>query len=126
MNAKMRKIIGWVLSILIVVFLVGVSAPMKLGLVTDEKGMLANMGLTGKEPLLLGIVEIICALLFLFPRTGVIGTLLLASYFGGVIATHLVSDNEIIFGIVFAAIVWITAFIRYPELTARILGKRIS
>lgn len=126
MNAKTRKIIGWILSILIVVFLVGVSAPMKLGLVADEKGMLAGMGLTGKEPLLLGIVEVICALMFLFPKTGVIGTLLLTSYFGGVIATHLTTDNQLIFGIVFAAIVWITAFIRYPELTARILGKRIS
>ena len=99
---------------------------MKLGLVKEIPGMFEAMGLTGKEPLMVGIVEVICALLFLIPRTGVIGTMLLASYFGGVIATHLEHDNEIIFGIVFAAIVWITAFIRYPELTARILGKRIS
>jgi hypothetical protein len=125
MNAKTRKIIGWILSILIVIFLAGVSAPMKLGLVEDKDGMFEAMGLTGKEPLMLGIVEIICALLFLFPKTGVIGTLLLASYFGGVIATHLEHDNNIIFGIVFAAIVWMTAFIRYPELSARILGKRL-
>lgn len=126
MNAKTRKIIGWILSILIVVFLVGVSAPMKLGLVKEIPGMFESMGLTGNEPMIVGIVEVICALLFLFPKTGVIGTLLLASYFGGVIATHLEHDNNVIFGIIFATIVWITAFIRYPELSSRISGKRIS
>jgi hypothetical protein len=52
--------------------------------------------------------------------------MLLASYMGGVIVTHLEHDNQIAFGIIFEIIIWITAFIRFPELSRRILGKRLN
>lgn len=122
---KTRTIIGWILGGLITAFLC-FSASGKLGLVDfpGKEEMFLSMGLTGNEPLIVGLLEILCAFLFLIPRTGVIGSLLICGYMGGVIATHLEHDNDVSFAIVLTVIVGITALIRYPELSQRILGKK--
>ena len=121
--SKARKITGWILASLIVLFLLIASAPAKFGLVPDYPvSMMAKIGLTGNEPLFVGILEVLAAILFIIPRTGVIGSMFLSAYMGGVIATHLEHDNNIAFGIGFQVVVWITAFIRFPELTARLFG----
>jgi hypothetical protein len=88
-----------------------------------KEEMFASMGLTGNEPLAVGLLEVICAFLFLIPRTGVIGSLLISGYMGGVIATHLEHDNNLSFAIIFTVVIGITALVRYPELTTRIMGK---
>ncbi|HZS46110.1 MAG TPA: DoxX family protein [Blastocatellia bacterium] len=38
---------------------------------------------------LIGVIELLCALMFLIPSTRSIGVLLVSAYFGGAIATHL-------------------------------------
>ena len=123
--SKTRKIIGWVLASLITGFFC-FSATAKLGLMDFPKKeeMFSGMGLTGNEPLIVGILEVVCAFLFLIPRTGVIGSLLISGYMGGVIATHLEHDNDLSFALVFGVVIAITMLIRYPELSQRIMGKR--
>ena len=123
--SKTRNIIGWVLASIITGFLC-FSATAKLGLMDfpGKEEMFASMGLTGNEPLMVGILEVVCAVLFWIPRTGVIGSLLLSGYMGGVIATHLEHDNVLSFAIIFTIVMGITALIRYPELSQRIMGKR--
>jgi hypothetical protein len=37
----------------------------------------------------IGLVELACAALLAFPKTGTLGAILVAGYFGGAIATHL-------------------------------------
>jgi len=122
--SKARNIIGWILAALITGFMC-FSATAKLGLMDfpGKEEMFAAMGLTGNEPLIVGILEVLCAFLFLIPRTGVIGSLLISGYMGGVIATHLEHDNDLSFAIIFTIVIGITALIRYPELTTRITGK---
>ena len=124
---KVKNIIVWMLAGFITVFLC-FSATAKLGLMDfpGKEQMFTEMGLTGNEPLAIGILEVLCAFLFLIPRTGVIGTMLICGYMGGVIATHVEHDNVIGFAIVFTLIVGITALVRYPELTHRIMGKKIQ
>ncbi len=121
--SKARKISGWVLSVLIVLFMVVASAPAKLGMIPEYAKNFPKMGLTGNEPLIVGVLEILCAVLFLIPRTGVLGTILLSAYLGGAIATHVEHDNMPMFACVFEGLVIITAFIRFPELSSRLLGK---
>lgn len=127
--SKTRNIIGWILGGLITAFLC-FSATGKLGLMDfpGKEEMFLGMGLTGGEPMFVGILEVLCAFLFLIPRTGVIGTMLICGYMGGVIATHLEHNKEpfteLSFAIPFALAVGITALIRYPELTTRIMGKK--
>ncbi len=123
--SKTRKIIGWSLTILLAAFLLFVSAPGKFMTLDDEtKKYMLGLGVDTSNKTIIGILEIVSVLLFVFPRTGVIGTLMLTSYLGGAMATHIThGDMNIGFQIVFIAIVWITSVIRFPEITHRLLGK---
>lgn len=60
--------------------------------------------------------EIASALLFLFPRTNVYGTLLLSSYMGGAIIIHMTGGISILLPAVVLIMVWVIGFIRNPEL----------
>ncbi len=122
MSTKTRKIIGWVLTgLLAFVFLS--SAFMKLkGGAEMAKGA-ANFGMTLGIMQMIGVVEVISIVLFIIPRTGLLGTLLLAAYLGGAIATHLEHHLPIVAPVIIQCIVWITATIRFPELSKRLMGS---
>ena len=122
MSAKTRNIIGWVLTAGIAFIFIS-SAIMKLKGGADGEKMAAGMGLNAEKLMLIGVVEIISIILFIIPRTGVLGTLLLAAYLGGAIATHLEHSLPITAPVIIQCVVWITAVIRFPELTQRIAGK---
>ena len=124
MNTKTRNIIGWVLTALIAAFLL-FSASGKF--MTDPKmqEMMAGMGLTPDKAHLIGALEILSVLLFVIPRTGVLGTLLLSAYLGGAIATHMehAQAGPPTAAIIVEIVVFITAAIRFPELTRRLADK---
>lgn len=124
MTTRTKNIIGWVLSGL-TGLLLGGSAIDKIMQSGHAIQMGASFGLSGATYSLLGVIEIISVVLFLYSRTGILGTLLLSSYLGGAIATHLQHQQNIVFPIVFEALIWITAVIRFPELTRRISNKQL-
>jgi hypothetical protein len=68
----------------------------------------------------IGIAATVSALLFLIPRTTVLGAILLTGYLGGAVATHArVLDNASIpFPIVFGVLVWLAVYLRDPRLRA--------
>jgi hypothetical protein len=68
-------------------------------------------------------VEFLSVLLFIIPRTGVLGTLMLAAYLGGAIATHVEHGQPFIAPAIVQAVVWITAVVRFPELSRRLMGS---
>ena len=80
------------------------------------------LGIDATTYFFIGIIEIISLVLFLIPRTGIIGTLLIASYMGGAIATHLQHHQPIAMAVIIQILLWITAFIRFPELKERLLS----
>jgi DoxX-like family len=122
MTQKTRNIINWVLAGLVAFIFIG-SAASKLTADAAMVKQAADNGLNAATMAILGIIEIISVLLFLYPRTGVLGTLLLAAYMGGAIATHLQHSLPLAAPVGIAAFVWVVAVIRFPELTKRILGK---
>ncbi|SEW43974.1 DoxX-like family protein [Chitinophaga sp. YR573] len=124
MTTRTKNIIGWILSGL-TGLLLGGSAIDKIMQSGHAIQMGASFGLSGATYSLLGVIEIISVVLFLYSRTGILGTLLLSSYLGGAIATHLQHQQNIVFPMVFEALVWITAVIRFPELTRRISNKQL-
>jgi hypothetical protein len=125
MNTKTKKIIGWVLSAL--VFLIfAPSAFMKISGAAEVIENGAKFGISASMFTIIGVIELISLILFLIPKTGIIGTLLLASYMGGAIATHLEHNESIAAPVAIAIFVWIVAFFRFPELSQRILGKDFS
>jgi hypothetical protein len=119
MSPKTRNIIGWVLTGLLAVLFLW-SAYGKFFGGPDMDKMAEGLGLTGGGLRLIGAVELLSLLLFIIPRTGVAGTLLLAGYLGGAIATHLEHGQPIMMPIAISVVLWITAAIRFPELTTRL------
>ena len=67
----------------------------------------------------LGIVLIACTVLYLIPRTAVLGAILLTGYLGGAVATH-VRVNEswfsIFFAVTFGALLWLGLYLRDARL----------
>jgi len=119
MSSKTKKIIGLILSS-IVLLLMAASAIDKIGGSAHALEMTRSFGITPGVYRLLGIIELSSVILFAIPRTGILGLLLLSSYLGGAIATHLQHGQSIWFPVAIATLVWITAVIRFPELMARV------
>ena len=69
----------------------------------------------------IGVVLIVCTILYLTPKTSVPGAILLTGYLGGAVATH-VRVNEGVFPIIFPVIVgvllWLGLYLRNPKLRA--------
>jgi hypothetical protein len=57
----------------------------------------------------IGVVLLVSTLLYLFPRTAILGAILLTGYLGGAIATHLRAQTGLFnigFAFVFGCLVW--------------------
>lgn len=121
MTTKAKKIVSWSLAGLVGFIFVG-SAMSKFFGGEETIQMAKGIGLTSETFKVLGIIELMSALLFLFPRTGIIGTLLLAAYMGGAIATHLTHGQSILAPAIIEALTWIAAVVRFPELKHRLLN----
>ena len=124
MNPKTTKIIGWVLAGLLTAFqLMTASGKLMATEGTEMATMLAAMGWWDKH-IALGILSVTCAIVFIIPRTAVLGTILMAGYWGGAIATEL-GHGPLQPVIALPAILLIaSAWFRTPELFERVLGKR--
>lgn len=121
MSPKTRSIIGWILTALLAVLFLWSAAMKFMGGPEMEKGI-AGMGLTMDTMRILGVVETLAIVFFIIPRTGVLGTLLLAAYLGGAIATHLEHAQSVMSPVIVSCVLWITAAIRFPELCSRLFG----
>ncbi|MEY3198649.1 MAG: hypothetical protein RJA13_607 [Bacteroidota bacterium] len=121
MSSKTKKIIGWVLTGLVSFVFLG-SALGKLTGNEEALEMAASFGLDANTYFTLGLVELISLILFIIPRTGIIGTLFLVAYLGGAIATHLEHGQSIVAPCVIQAFLWVVAIYRFPELKSRFLN----
>lgn len=75
------------------------------------KGTIAA-GYAGSIIVPLGIVELLCTILYAIPRTSVLGTILLTAYFGGATATHVRMGQPFYFAMVFGILVWLALYLR--------------
>ena len=68
----------------------------------------------------LGVIELICILLYVVPRTSILGAMLLTGYLGGAIAIQLTTSNslfgEILFPVYVALLLWGGIYLRDERL----------
>ena len=70
----------------------------------------------------LGIITILCTLLYAFPRTAVLGAILLTGYLGGAIWTHMRVGSPLfthtLFGVFLGLLIWGGLYLRDAKLRA--------
>ena len=115
-NSKTLTIIGWIFTILLTLLLM-MSAYFKLAqpeFFVKEFTEKYSYPLSMAMPI--GLVELLCALLYLFPRTNILGAILLTGYMGGAIATHVRINDPFIAQVIIALVIWLGPFLREPRL----------
>jgi hypothetical protein len=121
---------GRVMSALVVLFLVfdGSIKLIPLSVVTDS---MFQLGYSSSVELArgLGILTLVCAALYAFPGTSVLGAILLTGLFGGAMATHLRVDSplfsHVLFGFYLGLLTWGGLYLRDPALRRLIPLRRI-
>ncbi len=73
---------------------------------------------------IIGLLEIICAILFAIPKTSSLGTLLVTGYFGGAIVAHLTSNDVagVVPAMVLGLLAWVAGYLRNRRLFGTLLG----
>ena len=122
MSPKTQIRIGWLLSALFGLFMLGASVTPKLaGMAVADETMVA-LGWTGSPIVLIGVLELVCTLLFLFPPTAVLGGILMMAILGGAITTHLRAGSPLpshtLFGIYLGVLMWVSLWLRDPRFRA--------
>ncbi len=114
--SKGRKITGWVLAgVLTALFLFSAMGKFSM----PEMANNFNKWGLGDWITIIAIGEAISALIFLFPKTNIFGMLLLSAHMGGAIVIHMSNGEPFIVQTVILILVWVTGFIRNPELLAK-------
>lgn len=111
---------GWVLSVLIALFLVGASAVPKLLQLDVALEPMTVVGWPAKYLLLIGLIELGCVVLFLIPQTGLLGAVLMTGLLGGALAANLRVDNPLfshtLFSVYLGLAVWLALWLWEPRL----------
>jgi hypothetical protein len=114
---------GRIISGIIVLFLLSGSI---YGIINAAKlaPQSAKYGYPEGSMLKIQITCIICALIYAFPRTAVLGAILLTGYLGGATATHVRVGEPFVIPILVAVLVWAGIFLRDERLRALIPLRR--
>ena len=121
--SKVRLWAGRILSALVSLFLVmdGVMKAMMLPIVVEgtKKAGYPEGSMFG-----IGCVLLACTLLYLIPRTSILGAILLTGYLGGAVATHVrIGDpmfSHTLFPVYFGVMAWGGLYLRESRLAALI------
>ena len=79
MSRKSDKVVGWMLTV-VLALLFSTSAIMKLTLNATALEQAAALGVEASTFRIIGVIKIVSVILFIVPRTGVLGALLLMAY----------------------------------------------
>lgn len=120
-DVTLRRI-GWGLSGLFGLFMLGASvAPKLMGMPIATQTM-ADLGWPDAPVLLIGLLELACTLLFLLPATALLGAVLMMAILGGAIATQLQAGSPLashtLFGIYLGVVMWGGLILRDPKIRA--------
>lgn len=71
-----------------------------------------RLGYPEKLAIVLGIIELGCTVLYMIPRTAVLGAILLTAYLGGATATHVRIGDPFFIPIVLGILIWLGLYFR--------------
>jgi hypothetical protein len=118
--SKARLWTGWVVGALPALFLL-LDGAMKLPKPSFVVKATTDLGYPEYVIVPLGVVVLVCSILYLIPQTAVLGAILLTGYLGGAVASHARHEDgafAIFFPVVFGVFLWGGLVLRDPRLAA--------
>jgi hypothetical protein len=119
---KKRRTFGTVLVNMGGVMLIG-SAAAKFAHVPQVVSQLGAMGFDGSRLTFIAGLEVLSAVLFLVPFTRSLGLLLVSSFLGGAIATHLQHSQPIVQPALVLFLMWLGTWLRHPQILWSLAGN---
>jgi DoxX-like family len=115
--------IGYLVSALPVLLLV-FSAVIKLMKPPQMVEGFARLGIPDSLISQLGILELVCVIIYLVPRTSIMGAILTTGYFGGAIATNLRLGESFLLPLMAGMMIWGGLYLRDQRVRALIPLRR--
>ena len=125
-SSKKMKTTGWVLSILAILLLL---ADGFAKLIKPEPVIQATLQLGYPESTIttIGILVIICTIIYAIPRSAFPGAILLTGFLGGAIATHFRINNPLfshtLFPVYILLFIWLGLYLRSASLRKLLLNS---
>jgi len=123
---SVRQIVGVVISVVIGAFL----AFDVVGKLTQPEAVVegtAKLGFPIEQAYVMGIVLLICLVVYAIPRTAVLGALGITAYLGGAVTANMRVESPLVsttlFAVYFGILMWVGLVLRRPELL-KVVGLR--
>jgi hypothetical protein len=121
MPSKKTILAGRIISGLVTAFMLfdGIFKLPKPAPVVDS---FKTLGYDPNIAITIGVLSLVCAILYAIPRTSILGAILLTGYLGGAVATHVrVGDplfTHILFPVYLGVLAWLGLYLRDEHLRA--------
>jgi hypothetical protein len=121
-NASAATWVGRVLSGPFVLFMLGASVMPKFFMPEVSHPTMEALGWPARYTMMIGVIELVGVLLYVIPRTAVLGAVLLMALLGGAMATQIRVENplfsHILFGLYLGLFMWGGLWLRDERLRA--------
>jgi hypothetical protein len=122
MDARATLWTGRTLTGLFALFMLGASVAPKLLHMPIAEETMAQLGWPAGYAFMIGLVELACVVLYLIPRTSVLGAVLMMALLGGAMATQIRAGSplfsHILFSVYLGLFMWGGLWLRSPKLRA--------
>jgi hypothetical protein len=122
MNTPAKLWTGRVLTGLFALFMLGASVAPKLLQLPIADETMAQLGWPPGYVLMIGVIELTCLVLYLIPRTSLLGAVLMMGLLGGAMATQIRAGSPLFSHILFSGylglFMWGGLWLRDPRLRA--------
>lgn len=123
---------GWIMTALLVLFLLGASVAPKFMGAQAAVDSLTAIGWPTGSLMWLGVLELALTVLYALPRTGPLGAVLMTGLLGGTVASHLRAGSPLashtLFGVYLGVFLWVALYLRDPLFRGfvreRLFGRR--
>lgn len=122
MSTKLQSWIGYIFTGVFALFMLGASIAPKLLQMPVAEETLAELGWPPGFALMIGAVELACLVLYLVPRTSLLGAVLMMGLLGGAMATQIRAESplfsHVFFSVYLGLFMWGGLWLRHPGLRA--------
>ncbi len=107
---------GWGMSALFALFMLGASITPKFMVMDAAVDSMVALGWSADYLLLIGCIELACTVLYMIPRTALLGAILMTGLLGGAMSANIRAESPLfshtLFSIYLGVFMWVALWLR--------------